>query len=206
MGRKGGEIRRAGSAGDRRSTSTSLIQQLRVHDAEAWRRLLGLYVPLVFSWCRRAGLQAEDSTDVVQDVFQDVFGSIATFRYAQPEDTFRGWLRTITRNRIRDHFRMRARQPVAMGGSTAQQRLMDLVADDREPQLEPGQLSTLLRRALDLIREEFEQRTWQAFWLTAVQQQPSAGVGRQLGMSSGAVRQAKYVVLRRLRQELGDAE
>ena len=62
-----------------RSASTSLIQGLKVHDEEAWQRLLDLYVPLVFSWCRRAGLQSQDAADVVQEVFQGVLhGDSAT--------------------------------------------------------------------------------------------------------------------------------
>jgi RNA polymerase sigma-70 factor (ECF subfamily) len=64
----------------------------------------------------------------------------------------------------------------------------------------------VVHRALRLIREEIEDRTWQAFWLTSVEQQPTASVAQQLGMTPGSVRQAKYKVLRRLRQELGDVE
>ncbi len=48
--------------------------------------------------------------------------------------------------------------------------------------------------------------TWRAFWLCAVEHQSSGEVARQLGMTPGAVRQAKYKVLRHLREELGDAE
>jgi DNA-directed RNA polymerase specialized sigma24 family protein len=40
----------------------------------------------------------------------------------------------------------------------------------------------------------------------AVEHHSSPEVAQQLGMTIGAVRQAKYKVLRRLRQELGDAE
>jgi RNA polymerase sigma-70 factor (ECF subfamily) len=58
------------------------------------------------------------------------------------------------------------------------------------------------RRAIELIRAEFEDRTWRAFWLTAVEGRMAAEVGVELGMAKGAVRQAKYRVLRRLREEL----
>jgi RNA polymerase sigma-70 factor (ECF subfamily) len=62
----------------------------------------------------------------------------------------------------------------------------------------------LFARALDLIRGEFEERTWSAFWRTAVDGRAAKDVGADLGMSAGAVRVAKSRVLRRLRQELGD--
>ena len=38
-------------------------------------------------------------------------------------DTFRGWLRTITRNKVRDHFRRWGREPGGAGGTEAQIRL-----------------------------------------------------------------------------------
>jgi RNA polymerase sigma-70 factor (ECF subfamily) len=59
---------------------------------------------------------------------------------------------------------------------------------------------------VDLIRAEFDERTWQAFWLTAVENHSGSEAAKLLGMSPGAVRQAKYKVVRRLRQELGDVE
>jgi RNA polymerase sigma-70 factor (ECF subfamily) len=65
-------------------------------------------------------------------------------------------------------------------------------------------VSALLRRGLELIRGEFEPRTWQAFWLTAVEGRSPKDVAHELGMSDGAVRVAKSRVLHRLRTELGD--
>ena len=60
----------------------------------------------------------------------------------------------------------------------------------------------LVRRGLDLIRAEFEPHTWQAFWQLAVEDRSVDEIARELGMQKPAVRQAKYRVLRRLRQEL----
>ena len=57
-----------------------------------------------------------------------------------------------------------------------------------------------------MIRNEFEPRTWQAFWLTAVEGRAPKDVADELGMSGGAVRVAKSRVLHRLRAELGDHE
>ena len=201
-----GQDHRGAPSGLFRSASTSLIERLKTQDEEAWQRLLDLYVPVVFSWCRRSGMQAEDSADVVQEVFQAVISGIAKFHYTRPDDTFRGWLRTITRNKIRDHFRNQSGQPVAMGGTDAHRRFMEVAEIEVEVSPDSGPIASLIHRALDLIRVEFEDRTWQAFWLAAVGQQRSGEVAQQLGMTSGAVRQAKYKVLRRLRQELGDVE
>jgi RNA polymerase sigma-70 factor, ECF subfamily len=62
----------------------------------------------------------------------------------------------------------------------------------------------LLHRALALIRDDFEPRTWAAFWQTAVDGRATIDVAADLGMSPGAVRVAKSRVLHRLRADLGD--
>ncbi len=58
---------------------------------------------------------------------------------------------------------------------------------------------------LELVRAEFEPRTWEAFRRVAIERQPPVRVANELGMSIQAVYQAKSRVLRRLRQDLDDA-
>jgi RNA polymerase sigma-70 factor (ECF subfamily) len=55
-----------------------------------------------------------------------------------------------------------------------------------------------------MVRGEFEERTWQAFWQTVIGGRAPRDVAADLGMSPGAVRVAKSRVLHRLREELGD--
>ena len=50
--------------------SSSLLERLRGHDAEAWKRLVRLYHPSVRGWCLRGSLRSEDAADVVQEVFE----------------------------------------------------------------------------------------------------------------------------------------
>lgn len=189
------------------ATSPTLLERVKADDAVAWERLVGLYAPLVFYWCRRWDLQENDTADVFQEVFLSVATHIANFRKDQPGGTFRGWLRTITRNKVLDHFRKQGREPGGVGGTDANLRLTDLpaplapeeasVADNRAEQ-------ALFYRGLDQIRSEFEDRTWQAFWRTTVDGRAPKDVGAELAMSPGAVRVAKSRVLHRLREELGD--
>jgi RNA polymerase sigma-70 factor (ECF subfamily) len=193
-----------------RSTATSrpLIDRARADDPAAWKTLVELYAPLVFAWCRRYGLPEQEIADVSQDVFHAVSAHIATFRKQAAGDTFRGWLNTITRNKVRDHFRALGHEPAAAGGTDAQLRFAGLPEDpprvDDSAQCEDTAERELLRRVLSLIRNEFEPRTWQAFWLTTVDGRDAAHVADELGISSGAVRVAKSRVLRRLREELGE--
>jgi RNA polymerase sigma-70 factor (ECF subfamily) len=86
--------------------------------------------------------------------------------------------------------------------------LSQVPAPETPPESDPAEAEAIRRlylRGLDLIRTEFEERTWQCFWRTAVEGRAPREVAVELSMSPGAVRVAKSRVLRRLREELGDA-
>lgn len=160
---------------------------------------------MVLSWCRGWGLQDEDAADVFQDVFQAVASHINGFRRERSGDTFRGWLRTIARNKTNDFFRRRQHEPEGVGGSEGRAFLMQVPEPlHSEQQAIEETENALLHRALELIRGEFEPRTWQAFWQTAVEGRSANDVAADLSMSPGAVRVAKSRVLHRLRTDLGD--
>jgi RNA polymerase sigma-70 factor (ECF subfamily) len=186
-------------------TSLSLLDRVVGDDQAAWTRLVQLYTPLVYYWCRRGGMTGEDVHDVVQDVFQAVATGVGRFR-SEGGMTFRGWLRGITRHKVLDCFKRRKGQPQAEGGSDAYQRFQEA------PDLQGGwddndadqEVTDLYHRALELVRIDFEERTWQAFWRTGVEEQAFADVAADLGMSEAAVRKAKSRVLRRLKEEVGD--
>jgi RNA polymerase sigma-70 factor (ECF subfamily) len=188
------------------ATSRSLLARVQADEPDAWERCVHLYAPLVFHWCRCRGVQREDAADLFQEVFRAVVVNVRRFRKEHPDDTFRGWLRRITENKIHDHFRRRNGEIHGIGGSSARERLaelpwpphIDLAPDDDAER-------ALVGRALALIRGEFEERTWTAFWRTTVDGMAAKDVATELAMSPGAVRVAKSRVLHRLREELGDA-
>ena len=182
-------------------TSLTLLDRLRADDQTAWSRLVRLYGPLVESWCVRAGAGAV-AEDVSQEVFRAVAGGLAGFRRDRPGDTFRGWLRGITRNKLREHFRAAAGRPAAAGGTDALDMLHAVPAPPDED--DPTDTTALYHRGLELVRAEFEPRTWEAFWRSAVEGHETAAVAADLGVTPAAVRKAKSRVLYRLRQEVGD--
>jgi RNA polymerase sigma-70 factor (ECF subfamily) len=189
------------------STSRSLLAGAKRDDPAAWERIVQLYAPLVASWCRRWGIAEQDLGDVLQDVFAAVASHLNRFRKEEPGDTFRGWLLTIVRNKVRDHFRRRAREPVATGGTEAaihMQQVPDRALDDIPEFSQDPLYDELLLTALESIRGEFHERTWQAFWRVVVEGRTAVDAGIDLDMKPGAVRVAKSRVLMRLRRELGD--
>jgi RNA polymerase sigma-70 factor (ECF subfamily) len=186
--------------------STALLAGLQAQHTEAWRRLVQLYGPVVYGWCKRRGLQPSDAEDITQEVFRTVLLRIASFRRERSQDTFRGWLWTITRNKLGDYIRRRETHPNPAGGSEARVQMEQVPAAALEDgdEAEPQNNSYLYRRALDMIRSEFEPSSWDAFWRVVVGGQRPADVAEALGLSLNAVYLAKSRVLRRLREELGD--
>jgi RNA polymerase sigma-70 factor (ECF subfamily) len=184
-------------------TSLSLLQRARLRDEPSWYRLVSLYGPLVEYWCRRGGVRSEDVGDLAQEVFLAVAEGLGTFERFGP-GSFRAWVRGITRNKLLDHYRRAGRQVAAVGGSTALERLGEIPDPVPGSDADADEVSVLYRRAMDLIRGEFEERTWQAFWLSAVEQRDAPAVAAELNMSPVAVRIAKSRVLARLRAEAGE--
>ena len=193
---------------DSNSVSSTLLDQLRARRPEAWERFVRLYSPVIYRWCRRSGLIAEDAADVFQEVLAAVMLHLSDFHRDKPEDSFSGWLAAITRNKVRDYYRRRHGRAEARGGSTAQRQMAEIPQppEPSEEFIRPDAESDacVSRRALEMIRLEFETRTWEAFFRVTIQGQPSSQVAEDLEMSIPAVYTAKSRVLRRLRQIMGE--
>lgn len=187
------------------TTSLSLLERARNHDELAWERIVELYGPLVYRMCRLSQISADDARDVAQDVYRAAFRNIARFRRDRPGDSFRGWLLTICKNKIRDYFRHREKHPPAVGGSDMQtqiHQLPDLKWESSSDDSRFDSDSNLMQRAIRLVQGDFAERTWQAFWETAVEGRDVADVAALLGVSKWTVYQAKSRVLRRIREDL----
>ncbi|MCP3917177.1 MAG: hypothetical protein GY711_16635 [bacterium] len=140
--------------------------------------------------------------DVFQEVFQTAFAKLDSFEHDRPGGTFRGWLRTITRNKVHDHYRRQKRQPPAAGGTEIQVRMGEAPDSPRqEPQPSRSPAETrLFLDALDGVRHRFHERTWKAFLSTAVDGRPTKDVayeGRQLRPTRDLVDQCILQAVRR---------
>lgn len=187
-------------------TSVTLLGRVRESDPGAWERFVNLYGPLVFRWCRRAGLQDADAADVGQDVFRTVARSINDFEHGRNGGSFRGWLWTITRSRIYDFLRKHDRSVRGVGGSDAQMRLLELAdvdLDSDDPTDDDDKLQ-LIRRGVEMVLVNCKEQTRQAFLRVVIEGHHAADVARDLGMTVNAVYVAKSHILRRLREELAE--
>ncbi len=176
----------------------TLLERLRQpEDGEAWRRLVHLYGPLLFAWADRAGLQESDAADLVQDVFSILWQKLPEFRY-DAAGSFRGWLKTVTMNKLRDrHRRDRVRQASAL--SETNEPATD---DPAELFWEREYHRVLLRNALNMIEAEFAPEVWSAGTAFLLADSPARDVASRLGVTENAVYIAKCRVQRRLREVL----
>jgi RNA polymerase sigma factor (sigma-70 family) len=78
-------------------------------DEQAWGVFYQRYQPMIGRWCARFRLQAADVEDVSQKVLQRVFTRIGTYN-PQRGERFRGWLKTVVENAVRDLLRTAGRR------------------------------------------------------------------------------------------------
>ncbi len=192
-------------------TSTGLLRRAILREAGAWEKLVALYGPLVYDWCRTKGrLQASDAQNVAQEVFLRVSQKLGTFHRDRAGDSFRAWLFVIARNCWRDHHRGQREQ--ATGGSEGQRRIEQIAVhgcDESSPEEASRdeidqEEASLCRRAVELIRGEFSERDWQAFQRVVLEGRPVAEVALELNVTRNVVYLARSRILARLKAEFGE--
>jgi RNA polymerase sigma-70 factor (ECF subfamily) len=190
-------------------TSSTLLRQARSQDPEAWDRLVQTYSRPIYRWCRRAGLQPADASNVVQEVLRAVARKLCEFRREEPGDSFRGWLRRIAQNKMRDHWRASQRRvDAARGGSDAHDWLMQL-PNLPEPLTATHTAAVTgtasdLQRMISQVRGSCSDRDWLFFWRIVVDGQSASEVAQEFGVTANAVRLVKMRVLRKMREAVAD--
>ncbi|HMP78328.1 MAG TPA: sigma-70 family RNA polymerase sigma factor [Pirellulaceae bacterium] len=181
-------------------TRASLLIRLRnPRDEQAWCDFLEIYEPAILEIARRRGLQAADAQDLLQDLLARVVKKMENWDHAPDKGSFRGWLATVARNLVIDHFRNQAKQPAALettviGACVAHQ--------DEEACFDIAERRQLFKVAAQRCQPLFADSTWQAFWRTAVENQPVSEVAQALGLTSGAVYIARSRVMARIKSAI----
>lgn len=185
-------------------TRASLLVRLRdPNDVTAWKEFVELYASIIYGFARKRGLQDADAADLMQEVLRSVSSAMGRLNYDPAKGTFRGWLYSITRNKIYTFLEARSRQARGAGDDSSQQRMEEIpskTGDSNEWDQEYERKT--FAWAVDRVKHEFQPATWKAFWLTAVDGISPKEVGQQLGMTPGAVYVAKSRVIARLRDEI----
>lgn len=184
-------------------TRASLLIRLRDRsDQSAWNEFVTVYGPVIYRFARNRGLQDADAADTMQDVLRSVTRAIDRLDYDPRQGRFRGWLYTITRNRVASLATSRKGRAQGTGNSDVNE-MLNSQADGRDGLDDEWELEyrrSQMTLAMEQVRPEFSNKVWSAFVKTAVDGDGAEQVGRELGMSTGSVYVARSRVLARLRE------
>jgi RNA polymerase sigma-70 factor (ECF subfamily) len=176
------------------------------HEPEAWRAFVELYGPMIYAWVRRCGLSPDDAADVTQETFLALVRSIGEFVAAGP-GALRGWLWTVTMNKVRDQARRQPPKQQAVGGGDLQALLQQLPESPPDAESDAAarhELRGVLHRALAQIEGDFTPENWLAFRRNVMEGRESSLVAAELGITVNNLRQIRFRILRRLRDHLRD--
>jgi RNA polymerase sigma-70 factor (ECF subfamily) len=189
------------------TTSLGLLERLKhaKPDASEWRKLRDIYLPMIRHWLSRLPNLHDEVDDLTQEVLVVLFRELPSFERRR-DGSFRAWLRQITVNRMFAFCKTRRKQPLAMGGRETDQLLAQLAdpTSDLARQWDQDHDKHVFQKLLAIVEGDFEPSTWQAFTRFAVEGRPAAQVAGELGVTERAVVQAKFRILKRLREEAGE--
>src|SRR5207247_9359820 len=98
------------------ATRASLLVRLRDGgDAGAWQEFVHLYAPIIYGFARKRGLQDADAADLMQEVLRSVSGVAHRLEYDPARGTFRGWLFTVTRDKVVNFLESHSRRVQGLG-------------------------------------------------------------------------------------------
>jgi RNA polymerase sigma-70 factor (ECF subfamily) len=187
-------------------TSMSLLDRLKNADPEApdWQRMHGIYLPLIHGWLGRVPGLGDEASDLAQEVFLVLLRELPRFDRRR-EGSFRAWLRQVTVNKAKSHWRRKRRQP-SIGADATDGFLDQLGKPDGELARAWDQEHDrhVFHKLLAIVQPDFKPNNWEAFRRFALDGEPVARVAEETGLSVNAVIQSKSRILKRLRDEAGE--
>jgi RNA polymerase sigma factor (sigma-70 family) len=194
--------------GDSPMTRPSLLVRIRdQQDQAAWSQFVEIYAPLIYGFARKHGLQDADAADMAQDVLRAVLRGAGRLDYDPKRGSFRGWLFTVVRNKLRT-FLTRRKNPAQGSGDTGAHELLQqqpAPQEDVEALWSQEYERRLFSWAAEQVRGQVQEPTWQAFWQTAVDGKSGKEVAESLGMTVAAVYLCKGRVMAKLKEQIRQA-
>ncbi|MCK6457245.1 MAG: sigma-70 family RNA polymerase sigma factor [Phycisphaerae bacterium] len=181
------------------TTRVSLILRVKdPADQSAWREFDLIYRPMMIRFARARGLSESDADEISQECMAAVHEHIRRFEYDPDRGRFKGWLRTLVNNRIRNRLRDRHE---FQADSVAFAEVRD---DDPGPDALFDQVwqQEHLRHCLATVRGEVDTKTFDAFVAHVIEDAPVDDVCARFGLTANQVYLAKSRMLRRIRERM----
>jgi RNA polymerase sigma-70 factor (ECF subfamily) len=191
------------SSSESLTISSTLLIGARSANPNAWVIIVTRYSPKIMTWMLLAGVDSSDAPDLLQDVWRSVLVSLKNFRREKPDDTFRGWLRTITQRRIADYFESRSQQPrhiplAQLESIQSQKLLTDEITANVSERVK------LLQKSMQQVESEVKPTTWLVFQMHVIEEKSVEDVAAILKIPTYSVYTSKSRVIKRLRELLED--
>jgi RNA polymerase sigma-70 factor (ECF subfamily) len=192
-------------------TRASLLLRLRnLDDSVSWAEFHHLYFKLVYSHCRRSGLNHGEAEEVAQDVFHGVAQSIANFAPQPTRGSFRRWLLNLTLWRVLDYRRqddvmapkVRARLPELENAGPSMIETLPDPSIVEEENWEIDWQTAVLEMALARLAKKVPAKKFQAFELFTRRNWTAGEIAQALGMSAANVHLITFRMTRRLKKEV----
>jgi len=191
-------------------TRKSLIDRLgNWEDQRSWDDFYQTYWRLIYSVCLKHGLRPDEAMDTVQEVVLAIAKQTQKNQYDPKQGSFKAWLMNLTRWRINDQFRRRAKDTHLSHGPNHDDR--DTATFDRFPDTKPGELEklwdaewakNLLDRAIARVKTQVSPKQFQIFDCYVIKDWGVGKVMKELGVSMAQVYLAKHRVGKVLKQEI----
>jgi len=183
------------------TTRISLLLKIRnSDDANAWSQFDAIYRPILYRFATVRGLEHAAAEDVVQHCMVAVSEHIRSFEYDPSRGRFKGWLRTLVNNKIRNLLRDR-RDRIA---ETRDFNIADAREDAPDELFEKVWLDEHLKHALRIVRADVEPGTFAAFQAYVIEERPIEEVCKTCGMNPNQVHAIKWRMTKKLREAMTD--
>ncbi len=184
----------------RYETNMDLLLQLKsdetVNREMGWGIFVDRYGPIICGFARNAGLPSGEADDVMQNVLFNFFKVADQFEYDPSKGRFRGYLKRITLNAIRQRYRKRREANLDTHGM----QVAEDGRDDLEAVFDREWAEHLLSEAMTEARPKFEPKTWEAFELYGRRGMSAERAAERLEMTPESVRHAKSRVMKAVRE------
>lgn len=181
------------------TTRVSLLLRIKNKgDQIAWTEFDHIYRPLLYRFATARGLDHSAAEDIVQQCLTAIHQHIEGFEYDPRKGRFKGWLRTMVNNRIRNMMRDRHERPAesqvfraAASKECTPDELFDQIWMDEH-----------LKHALRLVQQEVEEHTFRAFQMYVIEERTVEEICAALGVTANLVHKSKYRITKRLAEKM----
>ena len=183
-------------------TTTQILDDLKFSDnSAAWKTFTDHFYPVIFGFAKNMGLSSTDAEDAAQETIIQFLRLYRDNRFQREKGHLSHWIFGVARNVIRDFIKKRPKEH-AVPDSSTRTSFWAAVPDDKAilHTWETQWQREILNRCLSRARSEVDEKTYRAFEMYAVGQQPVKTVCEELDMTPNAVYIAKNRVLTKMRE------